>query len=167
MLSKNMKNLVIIAPNQGDEIIGCYPYLIDNEYSSCIIYPDVYHNKNISLALGKKSELNVKSQMFLQSVPTNFFRTKGEFTFLYPHPYYSYEYNLRKYGIEGENFARHGYDVIFYATNMDTVPFKQVCRESLNKKKLLHEIYPDLRLKYSKKPDCFNYNAFDKWIFKF
>jgi hypothetical protein len=154
--------IVIVAPHPDDEIIGCYSVL-SGEKSIVIIYSSNVEARRKEEALNLKDERsNVKAQLFQNSIPPHFH--KKDINFYFPDPSTELHPDHRVLGMMGEQYARQGFDVTFYTTNMQT-PYIHEIKDWKTKEALLNKVYPsqaDL-WKYEKKYVLFE--GFCKWIF--
>lgn len=151
---------IIISPHPDDEIIGCFEIL--KKHKSIVIYstetPQVRREESLKLREFSK----VKTQLYLDSVPTHFINPKT--TLYFPDPIFEVHPEHRKWGAIGESIARLGYNVIFYNTNMEA-PYIHEVKLSSEKEDLLEKVYPSQNdlWKYEKKYILFEGRC--KWIF--
>jgi hypothetical protein len=155
------KQTVIIAPHPDDEIIGCYEILNSSE-NPIIIYSGNTDVKRRNEAMKLKEYINIKAQIFLMSVPPNLINENSVFYF--PDPVYETHPIHRQYGMMGEQFAREGFDVTFYTTNMNA-PYIHESTLVKEKEELLNNVYPSQKSlwEYDKKYVLFE--GYCKWIF--
>ena len=89
---------------------------------------------------------------------------KKENTFYFPDPIFETHPCHRAHGAVGESFARGGFDVVFYTTNM-TAPYVHEVKNPTLKDAKLSKCYPSQKdlWKYEKKYILFE--GYCKWIF--
>ena len=154
------KEIVIIAPHPDDEIIGCFEIL--KEHKAIIIYTEEVDLKRKEEARNLREHIDIKSQLFLRSVPETFLNKNT--TMYFPDPIYETHPAHRIQGAVGEQFARGGLDVVFYSVNM-IAPYCHEVEDSEEKEKVLNLVYSsqsDL-WKYDKKYVLFEGRC--KWLF--
>jgi len=128
---------VIIAPHPDDEIIGCFEIL--KKHKTIIIYSaDIDQERRLE-SMKLKEFVNVKVQLFLDSIPTHFLNPKT--TLYFPDPIYEVHPEHRKWGVIGESVARSGFNVIFYSVNMQA-PYIHEIKNPEEKEELLQNVYP-------------------------
>lgn len=154
---------IIIAPHPDDELIGCFEVINSGEECIIVYTEDVYEGR-IENAKRLERFKNIKGQIFNRGI--NAEKYYGlESTYYYPDPHFELHPAHRKLGMEGEQLARDGFDVVFYTTNMNA-PYIHEVKCPTEKETLLDQIYPDQKdmWKYEKKYVLFE--GYNKWIFK-
>lgn len=154
------ENHIIVAPHPDDEIIGCFEIL--KKHKSIVIYSaDIDQDRRIE-AIKLKEFVDIKAQLFLESIPNPFINNKS--TLYFPDPIYEVHPDHRRWGIIGESIARLGFNVIFYSVNMQA-PYIHETKKPILKEKLLQDVYPSQcdMWKYDKKYILFEGRC--KWIF--
>jgi len=155
-----LSNHIIVAPHPDDEIIGCFEIL--KKYKTLVIYGANAEKERREEAMKLKEFVDIKAQLFLESIPNPFINNKT--TLYFPDPIYEVHPDHRRWGIIGESIARLGFNVIFYSVNMQA-PYIHEVKKSKEKEKLLQDVYPsqsDL-WKYEKKYVLFEGRC--QWIF--
>jgi len=153
------KEVLIIAPHCDDEIIGCYEVL--KKHKSIIIYTEEADTKRKEEAKNLRKYIDIKSQLFLRTIPESFINK--DTTLYFPDPINEIHHAHRLQGIVGEQLVRAGLDVIFYSVNM-LAPYCHEVENSVEKEKVLNSVYPsqsDL-WKYDKRYILFEGRC--KWI---
>lgn len=106
---------IIIAPHCDDEIIGTFEVLKRNPHVT-IMYDGNTPQERRDEALKLREKLPHCKQIFQKAIPQPFMRRINKFYF--PDPVYETHPFHRQWGMVGELYARDGYDVTFYSTNM-------------------------------------------------
>lgn len=156
---------IIVAPHPDDEIIGAFKYLSDPTKSITVIYSGNTDLARREEALGLKEHApTIKAQLFQLNIPTVFLDRKN--TFLFPDPIYETHPDHRIWGMQGEQLARNGFDVIFYTINM-LAPYIYELSETERKQKeeLLNKVYPSQKSLWSADYKYFLFEGRCKWIF--
>ena len=151
-----MKNVVIIAPHADDEIIGCHS-ILDSMKNITVLFPTIFglHQAEVSKEFG-----NFETGLFKSDL-----EVKTEETYFFPDPYFELHPAHRRLGAIGEKWAREGYDVVFYSTNMNAPYIHEVENWSL-KKHILDVCYPDKADLWKYDHKYFLFEGHCKWIFK-
>ena len=155
-----MSDHVIIAPHPDDEIIGAYETLI--KHRAIIIYTELIDENRKEETLNLKEHFDVKAQMYLRQVPG--ILLKKENTFYFPDPIYEIHPAHRLMGMVGESFARSGFNVIFYSTNM-TAPYIHEVRNPEDKEEVLTECYPSQKKLWEFEKKYILFEGYCKWFF--
>ena len=154
---------VIIAPHPDDEIIGCFKQLKNPANNLVIIYSGNTDAARRESVLALKKELDyIKIQLFQNSVPPTFLNRMNRFFF--PDPIYETHPKHREWGMMGEMYARSGFDVTFYSTNMNAPYIHEVTLPE-DKQYLLDKIYPDQKSLWEYDHKYFLFEGYCKWIF--
>ena len=154
-------NYIIVAPHPDDEIIGCFEIL--KKHKTIVIYSADINQERRLEAMKLKEFVDVKAQLFLDSVPTHLLNP-NTVALYFPDPIYEIHPDHRKWGVIGESIARLGFNVIFYSVNMQA-PYIHEVKNPKEKEELLQNVYPsqsDL-WKYDKKYILFEGRC--QWIF--
>ena len=157
--------MVIIAPHADDEVIGCFTKLhlyrdsveTHSIEPALVLFPDQFQMEDAAKS----------SNFFLFNV--DIFGEYGiphkEKAYFFPDPYFELHPTHRRLGAVGERWARMGFDVTFYSTNMNA-PYIHEIRYPEEKKDILDQIY-------TKKSDLWRYDhkywlfeGYCKWIFR-
>ncbi len=128
-----------------------------------IIYTSEVPTERRAETLELRNHVDIKGQMFLNSIPAKFLHPTN--TFYFPHPIYETHPDHRLQGMAGEQLARAGYDVIFYITEMNA-PFKFECAQSDEKRELLEKCYPNQNSLWTFEHKYFLFSGYDKWLFE-
>jgi len=113
-------------------------------------------------AMKLKEYIAVKAQIFLMSVPPNLINENSVFYF--PDPVYETHPIHRQYGMMGEQFAREGFDVTFYTTNMNA-PYIHESTLVKEKEELLNNVYPSQKSLWEYDKKYILFEGYCKWIF--
>jgi len=153
---------IIVAPHPDDEIIGCFEVL-NKAKSVVIIYSPINDLKRQEEVLKLKDKYeNIKMQMFQYNIPSNFLNSENQFYF--PDPVYEIHPKHREIGMAGELFARAGFDVTFYNTNMNA-PYIHEVENWQEKESTLNEIYPSQKSLWEYEKKYVLFEGYCKWIF--
>ena len=153
--------IIIIAPHPDDEIIGTFEVL-HSGINPTIIYTEPIDDIRREELTNLKDAFRIKDQLFLRQVPG--LLLKKENIFFFPDPVYELHPAHRLSGSIGESFARNGYNVVFYNTNMNA-PYIHESIDPTHKENTLNKIYPSQKSlwKYEKKYILFE--GYYKWCF--
>lgn len=161
--SEPLVSTVIIAPHPDDEIIGCWEQIRNPANNVVIIYSGNTHADRRETVLELKKQLNhIKIQLFQNSVPPTFMSKMNKFFF--PDPIYETHPKHREWGMQGEMYARAGFNVTFYSTIMNA-PYIHEVNNPEDKKYLLNKVYPDQKSLWEYDHKYFLFEGYCKWIF--
>lgn len=155
-------DVVIVSPHPDDEIIGCYDVLSIKEISPIIIYTEELDSIRKKELLKLKDFVNIKTQLFLPTVPPILLEENNIFYF--PDPIYETHPAHRGQGAIGEHLVRKGFNVIFYNTNM-TAPYIYELEEPTKKKDLLNSVYPSQKDLWKYDHRYFLFEGYNQWLF--
>ncbi len=154
-------NTIIIAPHYDDEIIGCYEILKSKRVF--IIYTSMLNdNMRKEESLKIKEHFDIKGQIYTRQIPSNLLDKENKFYF--PDPIYETHPSHRLEGMVGESFARDGFDVTFYSTNM-TAPYIHEAENPFEKESMLNKCYPSQKSLWKFEKKFVLFEGYCKWIF--
>jgi hypothetical protein len=151
---------IIIAPHGDDEIIGCYEVLIKERV--IIVYVGNLDDKRKVETKNLCEHFDIKAQYYTRQIPPQLLSRENKFYF--PDPIYEIHPNHRLEGMVGESFARSGFDVIFYSTNMNAPYIHEVPVPS-EKEKTLNSCYPSQKSLWESEKKYILFEGYCKWIF--
>lgn len=152
---------IIIAPHADDEIIGTFEVLI-SEVNPIIIYTEPIDEIRKQELTSLKDIFKIKEQLFLRQIPG--LLLKKENIFFFPDPTYELHPAHRLTGSIGESFARNGYNVIFYNTNMNA-PYIHEVSDSTQKENALNFCYPSQQSLWQFEKKFILFEGYSKWYF--
>lgn len=157
------KSCVIVAPHCDDELIGCFEIINNQNNSIIIIYGDDADNKRREEAL-KLRELfpNIKLQVFHSSIPSTY--VTKDVTLYVPDPYFENHPMHRAWGMMGEGFARMGFNVVFYTTQMNA-PYIHETNDSTKKQAMLDRVYESQKDLWAYEKKYILFEGKCKWLF--
>ncbi len=136
------KSLIIVAPHEDDEIIGCFELINKSHGEVKVLYPNA-NGTNI-WSCGDSNPLHLTKiigsdcELYLQI--SDFEIPDLNARFLFPDPIYETHPEHRKYGAIGEALLRRGIEVVFYSVNMQA-PYIRETQEPYYKKNMLDHYY--------------------------
>ena len=137
------KSIIIVAPHEDDEIIGCFEILQEATNKNLqvqVMYPNSLtppqHYCEVS-ALSFKVIIGRACWPFL--FPT---KVEKNIQFFFPDPVYETHPEHRRLGQIGEGLLRKGGDVVFYSVNMQA-PYIREVKNPEQKKQALNLYYPE------------------------
>jgi len=154
--------IVIIAPHCDDELIGCYKVITEAKYPPVIIYTGQIDAKRRKESLKLKDSTGIAMQFYTVDIPPILVNPATKFYF--PDPAYETHPEHRKWGFIGEGFARGGFDVTFYNTNMNA-PYLYEVPSPDKKRELLEEVYPSQKSLWKYDHKYFLFEGYCRWIF--
>lgn len=162
-----MGEVIIVAPHGDDEIIGCHAILThesnkENGIRPIILYTEEPTPERQEEILKLKEHVDIKAQLFLKSIPQQYFNP--ETLFYFPDPIYEIHPAHRVQGAIGENIGRSGLNVIFYTTNMNA-PYIHETRLAKEKRELLETVYPSQKELWAFDHKYFLFEGYVKWLF--
>ena len=128
-----------------------------------IVYTGEFSEERKKESLKLKEETEVATQLFLHSIPSYLLKA-DEFVLYFPDPIYETHPAHRVFGMMGEQYARVGYDVVFYTTNM-LAPYIRETKDPDGKRDLLNKVYPSQSDLWRYEYKYFLFSGFCKWIF--
>jgi len=155
-----MTDHVIIAPHPDDEIIGTYSILV--KHRPIILYTELIDEARKEETLNLKNNFDIKAQLYLRQIPGMLM--KNENIFYFPDPIYETHPAHRLMGAVGETFARSGYNVIFYTTNM-LAPYIHEVKNPEDKETALTECYPSQKDLWRYDARYYLFEGRCKWMF--
>jgi len=159
--SKTTNETIIVAPHLDDEIIGCYEILINENIKPIIIYSDFSDDKRRSESLTLRNYVELKGQIFMDSIPANLIDKTN--TYYFPNPIYETHPLHRIKGISGEGLLRNGFNVIFYSTEMN-YHAKYECKDPKGKRDLLNKVYPSQSNLWKYENKFWLFSCYEKWL---
>jgi len=148
---------IIIAPHADDEIIGCYELLTKkNKDIKTVLFPSQQAIDEASLS-SQIMKFDRGHTDYLNTIVTN------SDTLVFPDPNYELHPEHRKWGQIGEQYARSGYKVIFYITNM-LAPYIHEVEFSFVKKEILDRAYFEKQKLWLYDHKYFLFEGYTNWI---
>jgi hypothetical protein len=151
---------IIVAPHGDDEIIGCYEILIKERV--IVVYVGNSDDDRKRETRNVSDYFDIKAQYYTRQIPPQLLSKENKFYF--PDPIYETHPSHRLEGMVGESFARSGFDVTFYSTNM-SAPYIHEAKVPSEKEDALNTCYPSQKSLWEYEKKYILFEGYCKWIF--